>query len=1346
MAAAGVAVGLLVGLAAFAPAQEIPPVGGWNELFHVQTPATQTLRAFGRVETDVAGYANADQRIWVQRFGCENAEKAAVVAGKFLADLGLSPKVAEITLAIGGREFPAVATTGGTVFVACVNGAEARIVGGGSRAAVEAFLKTHAEFATGAVAKAAYPTYLDRFDRYGWGLYGLDGYRGTHDWMTVAAKLDGKPGLKDPYEDFEWLVKQQNRFEPHLDPQSHVGNADGIIANADDDWQVKLSREQGLPVSFRLYGSGQSDYHGWLLRRFGEYQNQPASFLPPRIGSYAVEMMQSWYAIDAHRYQAVKAMEMVQKYTNEPQVMGWMHPYGEIQVGTWEYDHGDYGPYAQANWRRYLQEHAGDLAEVSRLYERKVAFGDWEQVPVPEFAMFAGLDGQVLSLAGQWWSRPEVTTEQKIDEAWWKKPAEERYQGLREKWWTGTPEAKEWQLVTAPGGGGLPQKSSWTCTTWFRRSFSLTPAQLTPAPASLGSPAESSNLKSQISDRQSPIYLYWFPISHDAINSGEHARYHEIYLNGEKAGEIGVWGAVEVSRFLKAGDNQIALRLHGHLWQGRIFLSTETPKIFPSLGDGKNRLWVLWRQWLVDAPTAAIATVCDGMRQADPNRPIKIMAPGRLGSSRYVRLGRDYGMFPHFTGEGMWFFPWYKRYSYLYDVPGSSETSQPAPSDDPKCGEQFDSFRRVFMAGLNAHDPVFMAQTYSRSPYLRPWWETHQPVLHQLGRYDLFGPQVLIFRSDLTETGILPVSPYPEIGNSSRYVQSAWNWDIGRGTLQTLGHSYLYLNEQGIADGKMNGYKVMVDCGNEILTDAAKAGIAAWVQAGGTFIALPFTGRSSLTKFDSWHIQELTGCGIGKLRTPGNGTVTIKPGQSAFPALAGKSYPDNGSSKDWVGKELNLDSIELQPGADCEVLATYENGTAAVVRRRLGQGSVIAFGSMFWRNSQDIKGIWWPKAPETEVIGDLLNGLGQPALCETDGQLVWPQPYRSNNGLDWVAVLTSWNEDKDVTSTLRLRLPARPTALVSFGVDGEKELEFTWKDGVAETKIAMPAREVKVVRALGVVDPFNAMSYWWNYQQRMWHELVKPTVNLVPYRQGKFADPTVDLRPQARFTNEKPADGKWQEPGFDDTKWTEAPLSVFRFWGAEAGKPLWVRKAFTVPTAWAKRAGQIRVVSIVGYSRHNDSPAVTLNGVPMDQIGSGFADNHIDVDATRFLRPGQNVLAWEFPGKAPVQAFQGEVYLYFRPEPVKSIPLAPGEQTVFIPKSWENQYRITLYLEGERYTISQARVNEHSLGRGRPYPAPAEYNLLAYLRYGEDNRIWVNPGTKPDFVRVSRLDLFPMGE
>ena len=69
-----------------------------------------------------------------------------------------------------------------------------------------------------------------------------------------------------------------------------------------------------------------------------------------------------------------------------------------------------------------------------------------------------------------------------------------------------------------------------------------------------------------------------------------------------------------------------------------------------------------------------------------------------------------------------------------------------------------------------------------------------------------------------------------------------------------------------------------------------------------------------------------------------------------------------------------------------------------------------------------------------------------------------------------------------------------------------------------------------------------------------------------------------------------------------------------------------------------------------------------------------------------------------------------------------------------------------LYMEGHRYTISTAEVNDHTLGRGRPYPAPAEFNLTAYLKFGQDNRIKINSEKDPDEVKISRLDLFPIEE
>jgi hypothetical protein len=68
-----------------------------------------------------------------------------------------------------------------------------------------------------------------------------------------------------------------------------------------------------------------------------------------------------------------------------------------------------------------------------------------------------------------------------------------------------------------------------------------------------------------------------------------------------------------------------------------------------------------------------------------------------------------------------------------------------------------------------------------------------------------------------------------------------------------------------------------------------------------------------------------------------------------------------------------------------------------------------------------------------------------------------------------------------------------------------------------------------------------------------------------------------------------------------------------------------------------------------------------------------------------------------------------------------------------------------LYMEGERYTISDAEINDHSLKRAQPFVAPSEFNLSAYLKYGQNNRLKINTG-KPGDVQIARLDLFPLND
>ncbi|MEI8196218.1 MAG: beta-galactosidase trimerization domain-containing protein, partial [Phycisphaerae bacterium] len=773
----------------------------------------------------------------------------------------------------------------------------------------------------------------------------------------------------------------------------------------------------------------------------------------------------------------------------------------------------------------------------------------------------------------------------------------------------------------------------------------------------------------------------------------------------------------------------------------------------------------------------------DGMRQVDPNRPIKFMAPSNMGADNYLQLATKYGGFPHFTGEGSWFYPWYKRYAFLYDVPGTSETAGP-PNN---VAEQFDSYRRVFLAGLNAHDPVFTIQWYTRNPELRKFWVEHKAVLKQLGRFDLDArQQVLLYRSTKNDIGLLQETPYPAVGGANKEVQDPWNWDVGRGTLQTLGQSYLYLDDGAIADGKMNGFPLLLDGGNEVIAPQTVGQIAAWVEAGGTFVTLPFTGRSTYTQPESWPIRQLTGCEIGKLRTPGQGKVSFGAQQTVFKALAGKTFDDNGHSTDWQGGEHNLLSVELQPGAGAEVLATFENGTPAIVRRKLGKGSVIVLGTAYWRAVQDIQGLWTPGQIETDFLADLLQGVGFPTgRCTTDDRLVWAQPYRYNNGLEAATTLVSWHEDKAATVTVTLQLPRKPSRLMVFGVEGAKELPVTWADGVtggvgggvATAKVEMPAKEVKVITA-DVYTPEEALAHWWTYQQRMWHELAQPTVDFSPYTKGKFADPTLDLRPAAKLLTEPPAGDDWTKPGFKDDRWKPCVLGLLNSYGALPNQPVYVRKTFHVPAEWQGKGGKIYLTSGAWSGPHYLGAArLTLNGKMLhDYTKSSF--NEFDV--TDQVQGGENVLAFTFKGENKYQGFGGNVWLYYAAPAERSIGLGgvwhgtdngklatlslPGKgrlkmptRTVFIPQEWEGRYRVRLYMEGQNTSILGAFVNDrmvrrhhHSLG------SRCDIDITDELKFGQDNEMILTHANdrdgmhldslKPDDwdIKLIRLDLYPV--
>jgi hypothetical protein len=1299
----------------------VPP--GWKTLSSAREANPEVLRGYGRVTATFQELVTPDGKsgVLVTHFATEREANAVTVLAKCLADLTLSPGVTVDTLTVNGRPYRRITVDGGQVYVGVVLGASAYLVAGPDAARVGQFLTASPLCAapSALTAVTSYPRFLDRFDRNGWGFYGLAGVVDFHNWK----KLPGASPDADPLEDLDFCAKHGFRFELWLD-EAKFDNAHCLPYQPEAYWMLDEAKKRNLPVSARLYGALPNSWE------YSDAFEQPADFLETGWynGSWQFRTWrhQSWHHQRGQRFLAWQAQQQAKKFVDQEGLQSWMLPIGEVGPDPWYALNGDYSPAATASWRATLREAQGlSLATVSRMYGRETQpFISWDQVPVPEFATFVGLPGLVKDLAGDWHVR-------------WEDPA-----GAKE-WWKGDVNGPGWDVLKKPGSESwFNDDSKRGVKKWCVRDVELP--------------------KRWISAKV-PLYLYTFLRPSD---SGRQNLRTPVYVNGELAGEVGAWGALEVSALLKPGSNRVAISTD--TFTGRVFVSTDKPAVFPYLGEARNRLWMLYRSWQLDGPYHMGETILAGMRQVDPNRPVKMMAPIGMGTDRWLKLSNRFGAWPHFTGEGMWYFPWYKRYGYLYGVPGTSEGG--GPSDNVT--EQENLFQRIFLAGLNSHDQVFLAQDITRRPELKAWYEEHIATLKQLGRYDIAGPQVLIYRSTNVQTFNMPPA-YPPTGGATIEVQDPWNWDIGRGTLQTIGQSYLYVDDGGVKDGKLNGYDILLDGGNDTLNEESLAGIAEWVRAGGTFITWPFTGRSTLTKPESWPITALTGCGIKTQRAPGTGTITIKKDQPYLTELAGKSFPDAGSSLDWQKIEHNVLSVELTPGQDSEVVATFENGAPAIVVRRLGAGKVVVLGSAFFRDSKDIQGIWWPGERETTFFRDLLTGLGQPSVNVASDPRVWTQRYRMNNGVDEVVTLVNF-ADGDRTVTLTATVDRKPSKVYEVTGNTIREVPFTVQGSVVTVKNRLiPHKEVSLY-LFRANDAGTAVRHWWSYQQRMWRPVERMPLDLSDVGQGRWGGLTIELAEDWRWSQSPPAN--WTETGADDTAWKTCALGVMNFAGIDPNQPVYLRKRFTVPPQWFTDGGTTKLalgafVGLVHPGMWKAGSQIHLNGTLLKDWGQV---DYFERDITRLLLPGGNVVAMALKrGDSKFVGVLGTMYAVHSEAPAHRLPLTwqwtasvdgavkrytlpgtapktafPPARSFFIPAEWRDKYFVVYYAAGQRTSIVGMMVNGRIARRHHHwFGGNAEIDLTPLLKFGEENSLTPLRAGDVDWdLNTLELRLYPRAE
>ena len=1244
------------------------------------------LRGYGKIHLSESQAKGCT--VW--KFESTSEANAETTIGKFLADLNLSPDVTIDSLDNHGQSFQLVTVPGGAVYSGYAAGSTGYVVSAPDAATLKSYIGALA-FSGSPVTDLKYPPYLDRFDRNGWAFYGFGGN---------FEHLGDSPGENstDPEADMDWIQKYKFRFELWPAPADFDDNW-SVSERHTHGWLLNEAEKRGIPVSGRLYGALPH------VKQFTDLRDVEQPFMEGgwywAILGYRDYPRQSWFSKPGRLYIARQARDEVNMYADHPEIESWMMPYGEVGGPGWYTYHGDISQSAQDDWHDLIENKLHlSLSELSAMYERtEKPFTSYTEVSIPEVATFAGLPKEIQDLEGDWHVKVES------------QPGE----GTTGQWWDA--DVTTWDHLHMPGSVYWFKYSNGNTylPKWVIRDFDY----------------DASKAGGQ------PVYLYDFARADNAYDSTKIA---PVYLNGQKVADLASWGAWDVTSLLKPGANRLAFQTD--VFSGRVFLSTEKPALYPYLGAERNKLWVIYNQWLNGARVKTSEDALAGIRAAEPNKPIKIMAPPLADA--WLDLEQKYGAWGHFTGEGTWAFFWYKRYDYLYGLPGTSEGAGPGKLSDQKL-----LYQRVMLEGLNAHDQVFSVQFATGFPDMKQWFEDHIAVVKQLGRYDIAGPQVIEYRSN-NEAGALMPMPLPLPKNVSHEIQSVWNWDFARGTFQSAGYSGLYVDDGGLATGKIARYPLMLDDGNEIVTPAALKNIGDWVKAGGTYITLPFTGRSTSEAPDSWPISALTGCTVSKMRTPGQGTVTITSDNSILKPLAGQSFPDNGVDKEGNGVDHNLLSTELKPGADCQVLATFEDGAPAIVVHQLGKGRVISLGSTFFNHIQDKVGMWLPDQQGSDFFRDLFTGLGFPSPNWTTDHLVLTQRYRTNNGLDDAVVLDNFAA-ADRTVDLHVRVDRKPEKVYRVAMNEVTEVPFTMDgDTVIVSQMAIPKDEVQVYyfRSHPAED---AVAHWWEYQKKMWHPLNPEKIDFSSLSHGRFVDQAVDLKSDWNWTQgSTPMNGEVP----DSSVASQGPwvLDVYNTKGADPTKPVYAWKTFTVRPEWLEDKGVTKLVAAaVDGDFSTAQREIHLNGQLLQK------DGFFNPDVESLLKPGKNVLTVKFavPTQAKYIGALGAIYLTHTKQPVKTIDLSgtwaanppgigdardgtgptvqfPGKanaflptRTVDIPADWKDKYIITYYAIGARGSSIGAIVNETGVIRRHDhlYGDETEVDITPFIQWGKTNTI-----------------------
>ena len=729
----------------------------------------------------------------------------------------------------------------------------------------------------------AVPFYLNAWDDHAFRFYYWPG-QAPWNWQTRV----GTPWEKyDCEPEFAW-AEQQGRAGVVLWANGHrCDTAYGCDDEYQWTWARKLGEKHGLPIVLNTNGGVPM----WVADAFRE---ENALKAPGYVGSYhsvgeagqAGEGFVSWASRDG-RQAVLDVLARVLQKNNTENVIDFLEPHGELAHGDFTV-YLEHGPLVDESYRAFLKERYGTPEAVARRWQRP-SIHAWSDITLPTIAEFAGLGRESVDLTGAWQYRLQSET----------------------NGWTGV-------VRQMPGHDlalFLPDKPAV-----FRRSFTM------PSLPRAGT----------------RTWLYVWDLS-KRLGDRVVAR-----LNGQTVADEACrhatnhWMVREVTGTVRPDTtNEIVLEVSNGKCMYKVYLTHEEPKSYPYFGEGKNAEWVDWCLWQQASRTAAVRQGLETLRAVEPDKGVVAMAPDSYFTPMR-ELAAEFGTRFHNTGYMAAF--WCEMLPMLMrskNLPFTLEPGGPASTR-----QDFKRMTNFYMSeGVNAiHYFIHIGDVFWKDE-IRLEFERRLPALQMMGRYAQPDNEIAEVM-DSTREMILGYPWRRDVASAYPSGYMDWRFPAVFGDLFQMDA----VTPVDFATGAASRYRFLLDSNTTMLTDEDVAGIANYVRAGGTYVAMFQSGRHAPLHPDRWILSDLAG-----VETVKTGDYALVPNARGVPELtvrSGFARVDPGPH----AASLSAGAVTALKGArgdgtsfkplvpDVQVLAKWEDGTAAVTLRPLGKGRLIMFG------------------------------------------------------------------------------------------------------------------------------------------------------------------------------------------------------------------------------------------------------------------------------------------------------------------------------------------------------------------------------------------------------------------